>query len=94
MREKDEKPTSTLQSFVLAEDTQAEEESAKEEVVLVNNDVDLLVVGDELHIETDSKVFAVRGATSIFKGDNYCTIMRKVSHMVSMFWLLTDTSNS
>ena len=49
--EKEEKPISTLQSFFLAEDTQAEEESAKEEVVLVNNDVDLLVVGDELNIK-------------------------------------------
>ena len=50
--EEEKKPISTLQSFVLVEDTQAEEESVNEEVVLVNNDVDLLVVRDELHIET------------------------------------------
>ena len=49
-----------MQSFVLAEDTQAEEESAKEEVVLVNNDVDLLVVGDELNIKM-IKSFAQEG---------------------------------
>ena len=58
--EEEEKQISTLQSFVLAKDTQAEEERAKEEVVLVNNDVDLLVVGDELNINL-IKSFAQEG---------------------------------
>ena len=56
----EEKPISTLQSFVLAEDTQAGEESAKEEVVLANNNVDLLVVCDELNIKM-IKNFAQEG---------------------------------
>ena len=58
--EEEEKPISTLQSFVLAKDTQAEEESVKEEVVLVNNDVDLLVAGDEPNIKM-IKSFAQEG---------------------------------
>ena len=58
--EEEEKPISTLQSFVLAKDTQAEEESVKEEVVLVNNDVDLLVAGDEPNIKI-IKSFAQEG---------------------------------
>ena len=58
--QKEEKPISTLLSYVLAENTQAEEESAKEKVVLVNNDVDLLIVGDELNIKM-IKSFAQEG---------------------------------
>ena len=58
--EEEEKPLSILQSFVLDEDTQAEEERAKEVVVLVNNDVDFLVVGDELNIKM-IKSFAHEG---------------------------------
>ena len=58
--EEEEKPLSFLQSFVLDEDTQAEEESAKEEVVLVNNDVELLVVVMALNIKM-IKSFAQEG---------------------------------